>query len=93
MKCNPIPLAPGIEDTTEIRAQYLEIILNRIENLTRQSIKENVIFKQTYCINDFIEDYNSFKGNAYGLAKHYCKRFLRPKLRSSKVKTCISQVN
>lgn len=82
-----IPLAPGIEDTTEIRAHYLEIILNRIESLTRQSIKENVIFKQTYCINDFIEDYNSFKGNAYGLANTLLQTaFLRPKLRSSKVK-------
>lgn len=82
-----IPLAPGIDDTPEIRAHYLEIILTRIENLTRQSIKENVIFKETYCINDFIEDYNSFKGNAYGLANTLLQTaFLRPKLRSSKVK-------
>lgn len=82
-----IPLAPGIDDTPEIRAHYLEIILTRIESLTRQSIKENVIFKETYCINDFIEDYNSFKGNAYGLANTLLQTaFLRPKLRSSKVK-------
>ena len=82
-----IPLAPGIDDTPEIRAHYLEIILNRIENLTGQSIKENVIFKETYCLNDFIEDYNSFKGNAYGLANTLMQTaFLRPKLRSNKVK-------
>ncbi len=82
-----IPLAPGIDDTPEIRARYLEIILNRIESLTGQTIKENVIFKETYCINDFIEDYNSFKGNAYGLANTLLQTaFLRPKLRSSKLK-------
>ena len=36
---------------------------------------------------DFINDYNSYKGNAYGLANTLMQTaFLRPKLKSKKVK-------
>ncbi|MGA8854579.1 MAG: phytoene desaturase, partial [Christiangramia sp.] len=45
-----------------------------------------IIFKSSYCVNDFKEDYNSYKGNAYGMANTlFQTAFLRPKLRSSKV--------
>lgn len=81
-----IPLAPGINDTNEIREKYFNIIINRFEKLTEQSVKENVIFKESYCVNDFIKDYNSYKGNAYGMANTlFQTAFLRPKLKSKKV--------
>lgn len=81
-----IPIAPGIEDTTELREKYFKIIIQRLEELTDQKLKENVIFKESFCINDFINDYNSYKGNAYGLANTLLQTaFLRPKLRSKKV--------
>lgn len=81
-----IPLAPGIEDTQELRALYFEKIMTRFENLTSQEVKNHVIFKESFCINDFIEDYNSYKGNAYGLANTLLQTaFLRPKLKSKKV--------
>lgn len=81
-----IPLAPGINDTDEIREKYFNIIINRFEKLTEQSVKENVIFKESYCVNDFIKDYNSYKGNAYGMANTlFQTAFLRPKLKSKKV--------
>ena len=82
-----IPLAPGIEDTHELRDIYFEKIMTRFEELTSQKIKNHVIFKQSFCINDFIKDYNSYKGNAYGMANTISQTaFLRPKLKSSKVK-------
>lgn len=82
-----IPLAPGIEDTPEIREHFFNIILERFETLTKQQIKKNIIFKESYCVNDFIKDYNSYKGNAYGLANTLLQTaFLRPKLKSKKVK-------
>ena len=82
-----IPIAPGIEDTPEIRAQYFDNIINRFEKLTNQKIKDNIIFKESFCVNDFIKDYNSYKGNAYGLANILTQTaFLRPKLISKKVK-------
>ena len=37
-------------------------------------------------MNDFVKDYNSYKGNAYGLANTLLQTaFLRPKLKSKKV--------
>ncbi|HBY66978.1 MAG TPA: phytoene desaturase, partial [Flavobacteriaceae bacterium] len=46
-----------------------------------------VIFKESFCVNDFIEEYNSYKGNAYGLANTLLQTaFLRPNLKSNKVK-------
>lgn len=81
-----IPLAPGIEDTETIRETYFEKIITRLELLTGQELKNNVIFKNSFCVNDFINDYNSYKGNAYGLANTLLQTaFLRPKLKSKKV--------
>lgn len=81
-----IPLAPGIEDTNELREAYFEKIMTRFENLTSQSVKKHVIFKESFCLNDFIKDYNSYKGNAYGMANTLLQTaFLRPKLKSKKV--------
>ena len=81
-----IPLAPGLEDTKELRETYFEKIITRFENLTSQNIKNNIIFKESFCVNDFIDDYNSYKGNAYGMANTLLQTaFLRPKLKSKKV--------
>lgn len=81
-----IPLAPGLNDTNEIREAYFEKIITRLEKLTQQSLKNNIIFKESFCVNDFIKDYNSYKGNAYGMANTLLQTaFLRPKLKSKKV--------
>lgn len=82
-----IPLAPGLKDTPEIREIYFQKIIKRFEKLTNQNVENFVIFKESFCINDFINDYNSYKGNAYGLANTLKQTaFLRPKLKSKKVK-------
>ncbi|MGG8495011.1 phytoene desaturase family protein [Tenacibaculum sp. TC6] len=82
-----IPLAPGIEDTEELRNKYFDIIIERLERLTNQTLKDSIICKESYCVNNFIKDYNSYKGNAYGLANILTQTaFLRPKIKSSKVK-------
>ena len=82
-----IPIAPGIKDNPEIREEYFNKIVNRFEEITDQEVRKNIIFKESFCVNDFIEDYNSYKGNAYGLANTLLQTaFLRPKLKSRKVK-------
>jgi phytoene desaturase len=49
-------------------------------------VKNNIIFKESFCLNDFIKDYNSYKGNAYGMANTLLQTaFLRPKLKSKKM--------
>ena len=81
-----IPLAPDLEDTPELRERYFNIILDRFERITGQEIKNNIIFKESFCVNDFKEEYNSYKGNAYGMANTlFQTAFLRPKIRSKKV--------
>jgi phytoene desaturase len=82
-----VPIAPGIEDTEELREEYFNKIITRFETLTNQSVRKNIIFKKSFCVNDFVEDYNSYKGNAYGMANTLLQTaFLRPKLKSKKVK-------
>ena len=82
-----VPLAPGINDTEALREEYFDKIINRFETLTQQSVKNNIIFKQSFCKNDFVSEYNSYKGNAYGMANTLLQTaFLRPKLKSKKVK-------
>ncbi len=81
-----IPLAPGIEDSPSLREEYFQKIIQRFESITHQNIKNNIIFKESFCVNDFIKEYNSYKGNAYGMANTLLQTaFLRPKLKSKKV--------
>ncbi|WP_299059701.1 NAD(P)/FAD-dependent oxidoreductase [uncultured Polaribacter sp.] len=82
-----IPLAPGIEDSEALREEYFHKILDRFEELTNQEVKKYVLFKRSFCVNDFKKEYNSYKGNAYGMANTLLQTaFLRPKIKSSKVK-------
>jgi phytoene desaturase len=82
-----IPVAPGLEDTEEIRERYFEIILKRFQLLTGQDISNNIVYKRSYAHADFESDYNAFKGNAYGLANTLLQTaFLKPKMKSKKVK-------
>ena len=82
-----VPIATNLEDSNDIREKYFEIIIERLESLTGQKLKENIIFKTSYCVNDFKKDYNSYGGNAYGLANTlFQTAFLRPKIKSKKLK-------
>ena len=82
-----IPLAPGIKDTPELRALYFDKIMDRFEKLTGQKIKQDVLFKRSFCVQDFVKEYNSYKGNAYGMANTLLQTaFLRPNIKSSKIK-------
>ncbi len=82
-----MPIAPGLNDTEEIREEYFQIMLKKLENQVKENISEFIDFKKSYCINDFILDYNSFKGNAYGLANTLMQTaILKPKIRNKKVK-------
>jgi len=82
-----IPIAPDLEDTPEIRKKYFDIIIDRIETMTHQKLKNKILFQESYCIKEFVSDYNSYKGNAYGLANTIWQtHILRPKLRSKKLK-------
>ncbi len=82
-----IPIAPGLEDTQALRDEYFNKIITRFQKLTKQDVVNNIKFIKSFCVKDFVEKYNSYKGNAYGMANTLLQTaFLRPKLKSKKVK-------
>ena len=82
-----IPLAPGLDDSEEMREKYFNMVLKRLKDLTGNDILKNITFKKSYCVKDFEQDYNSFKGNAYGLANTLRQTaILKPRMRNKKVK-------
>jgi len=82
-----MPIAPGLDDSEEVREKYFSILIKRLEDLTGESICSHIIYKKSYCIKDFIADYNSYKGNAYGLANTISQTaLLKPKIKNYKVK-------
>ena len=81
-----IPLAPDLEDNEQIREEYYNKVMGRLESLTDQKIRENVVFKRSYAHKDFINDYYAYKGNAYGLANTLKQTaILKPGLRNKKL--------
>lgn len=83
-----IPVAAGLGgDTDELREKYFQAIIKRMEKHIREPIEEFIIYKKTFSIRDFENAYNSFRGNAYGLANTLRQTaFFRPSYRNKKVK-------
>ncbi|MFY0652730.1 MAG: phytoene desaturase [Cyclobacteriaceae bacterium] len=82
-----MPLAVGIEDSEDLRNKYYNIIMDRLKHILGIDIRPDVIFKKSFCLKDFKNDYNSYKGNAYGLANTTLQTaFLKPKMKSKKIK-------
>jgi phytoene desaturase len=82
-----IPLAPDLEDTEELREKYYHIVMDRLENLTGQSVRDAVIYKRSFAHRDFQSDYHAYKGNAYGLANILKQTaVLKPSLKNKKIK-------
>ena len=85
-----IPLAPGLEDSEDERERYFEMMLNRLEKYAGESIRDNIVVKRSYAMDDFKKDYHSYKGNAYGLANTLLQTaFLKPKMRSKRLKNLV----
>jgi len=81
-----MPLAPGIKDEPHLHDEYFNIMCERIQKLIGIDIRDSIVYKKSYCLNDFISDYNAFKGNAYGLANTLVQTaFLKPKMQNKKI--------
>jgi phytoene desaturase len=82
-----VPIAPNLKDEEEIREKYFDVLLQRLKDITGNDIRENIVYKRSYCINDFKQDYHAFKGNAYGLANTLLQTaILKPRLKNKKLK-------
>ena len=82
-----IPVAAGLTgDNNELRERYFNMILERFEKHIGEKIGSNIVYKRTFAHADFVNEYNSFKGNAYGLANTLMQTaILKPKCKSNKV--------
>ena len=81
-----VPLAAGIEDSEIEKDKIFELISERIKNKFSFDITQKLVYKRSFCVNEFKSEYNSFKGNAYGLSNTLMQTgFLKPKIRSRKL--------
>ena len=81
-----IPLSTKLVETEAVIDDYYNMVLDRIETKTGENIRNNIVYKKVFSRKDFINDYNSFQGNAYGLANTLMQTgFLKPKMKSSKL--------
>ena len=90
-----VPVASGLKgDTEELRENYFRLIAKRMEQHTGESILDAVVYKKTYSVSDFVHDYNSFRGNAYGLANTLRQTAILNRLaRVRRLKTCFIPVS
>lgn len=81
-----IPVATDLKETADIQEKYFQILMDRLEAHTGQSVKDHVIYRRDYGYTNFVEDYHAFKGNAYGLANTLDQTaILKPKMKSKKL--------
>lgn len=82
-----IPLAPGLKEDADTRNYYLDMVLKRMSANSGQQLRNEMLFYKSFSVSDFEKRYNSYKGNAYGLANTLRQTaFLRPKIRNKKLK-------
>ncbi len=81
-----IPIAPDLKDDEVTREKYFDILLTRLKDLTGNDIRENIVYKRSFSISDFKNDYHAFRGNAYGLANTLRQTaILKPSLKNKKL--------
>ncbi|MBT8233002.1 MAG: phytoene desaturase [Saprospiraceae bacterium] len=82
-----MPIAPDLsDDDNEILEKYLDVMISRIEKQCKTAFKDQIEFKKFFSVKDFKSVYNSFKGNAYGLANTLNQTaILKPSIKSKKL--------
>lgn len=83
-----MPLATGLADDESIRQRYLLEMIGRLEKRTGTTgLMDKIDYYRSYCVSDFINDYNAYGGNAYGLANTLRQTaVLKPSIRNKKLK-------
>ena len=81
-----VPVAPGLNDNENSREIIFQQIVNRLENALGTNIKDSIVFKRSYAHKEFISDFNSYKGNAYGLANTlFQTAIFKPRIKNKKL--------
>jgi phytoene desaturase len=81
-----IPVAPDLKSNEALREVYFNMVMDRLEAKINEPLRPYVIFKRSYAHEEFISDYHSYKGNAYGLANTLMQTsVLKPKIKNRKL--------
>ncbi len=81
-----IPVAPNLSSDDKLREKYFQMVMDRIERRTGESIRQHIVYNRSYAHEEFVADYHSFKGNAYGLANTLMQTsILKPKIKNKKL--------
>lgn len=82
-----MPLAVDIDDTPALREEYFHRLVDAFERLTGEPIKDHIVYQRSYCLHDFVTEYNSCRGNAYGLANTLKQTaILKPTMKNKRLK-------
>jgi 1-hydroxy-2-isopentenylcarotenoid 3,4-desaturase len=81
-----VPVAPGLPDTREIREAYRESVLDHVEAVIGERVRDSIRVERIFTVNDFISSYNAYRGTALGLAHTLMQTAIfRPRHRSRRV--------
>jgi phytoene desaturase len=81
-----VPLAPGLEDTPELRERFFNQIMDHLESVVDMPIRDHIVSKRIFAVNDYAHDYHAYKGTALSIV-HTLKQTAvwRPAHQSKKV--------
>jgi phytoene desaturase len=83
-----VPIASGLEHADEFLEKYSQKIIGDMqEKMDIPNFAERIEYKRIYAVQDFIKDYNAFKGTALGFAHSLSQSAIfRPNNINKKVK-------
>ncbi len=81
-----VPVAPRLEDTDEAREDFADRVLKHFEGLCGQQVRSRLAVRRIFSRRDFISDYNTLEGTAFGLSHTlFQTAAFRPRRRSRKI--------
>ena len=81
-----VPVSTELKDNEPTRQRYFNMICDRLEKYTGHDIRPHIAVYESFAHSDFVSEYNSFKGNAYGLANTLKQTaILKPKCKNKQL--------
>lgn len=81
-----IPVAPGLDDSNEIRKEFLDLTIQKIEDISGENISDFIITKSIISQREHADLFNAYKGNGLGIAHTLFQTGpFRPAIKSKKV--------
>ena len=63
-----VPIAPGLDDGSDVRARYRESVLDDLAEHTGVDIRDRIVVEESACVSEFAQSYGDPDGTALGLA-------------------------